>query len=296
MYKFYLLPALSILGIILVIRTVALSAVPQSVQPPFVDPPKAPYAQFVAGSAIVEALSENIAVATPLSGTIKQIFVKIGQKVETGTPLFSLDDRDVLASIRVRESQVAQAKVALLEAERQFAVYEAAKLGIGVSKDLYITRELAVSKARAALELANAELSAAKTTLDRMVIKAPITGEILQIKTRPGEFAAAQQLATPLMLMGDTSRFAVRVDIDENDAWRVEAGTPATAYLRGNREISTPLRFERFEPYIVPKRQLSGESTERVDTRVLQAIYSFEKGELPVYVGQLMDVFIEAKK
>jgi len=32
----------------------------------------------------------------------------------------------------------------------------------------------------------------------------------------------------------------------------------------------------------------------RVDTRVLQVIYSFERGELPIYVGQQMDVFIEA--
>ncbi|HTL31385.1 MAG TPA: hypothetical protein VL282_19280 [Tepidisphaeraceae bacterium] len=29
-------------------------------------------------------------------------------------------------------------------------------------------------------------------------------------------------------------------------------------------------------------------------TRVLQVLYSFKRGELPVYVGQQMDVFIEA--
>ena len=38
----------------------------------------------------------------------------------------------------------------------------------------------------------------------------------------------------------------------------------------------------------------AGESIERVDTRVLQIVYRFERGTLPVYVGQLMDVFIEA--
>jgi HlyD family secretion protein len=44
----------------------------------------------------------------------------------------------------------------------------------------------------------------------------------------------------------------------------------------------------------VPKKSLTGDSTERVDTRVLQVIFSFEPGELPIYVGQQMDVFIEA--
>jgi hypothetical protein len=64
--------------------------------------------------------------------------------------------------------------------------------------------------------------------------------------------------------------------------------------LRGNREIKTPLKFVRFEPFVSPKTSLTGDTTERVDTRVLQVIYSFERGDLPIYVGQQMDVFIEA--
>jgi HlyD family secretion protein len=47
------------------------------------------------------------------------------------------------------------------------------------------------------------------------------------------------------------------------------------------------------EPYVTPKTSLTGSSTERVDTRVLQVIYSFDRNALPAYVGQQMDVFIE---
>jgi hypothetical protein len=50
----------------------------------------------------------------------------------------------------------------------------------------------------------------------------------------------------------------------------------------------------RFEPYVVPKKSLTGDSTERVDTRVLQIIFGFTRGELPIFVGQQMDVFIDA--
>jgi hypothetical protein len=64
--------------------------------------------------------------------------------------------------------------------------------------------------------------------------------------------------------------------------------------VRGNREIKTAIQFVRTEPYIVPKRSLTGDTTERVDTRVLQILYGFDRGDLPVYVGQQMDVFIEA--
>ena len=38
---------------------------------------------------------------------------------------------------------------------------------------------------------------------------------------------------------------------------------------------------------------LTGASTERVDTRVLQAVFAFERGSRPIYVGQQMDLFIE---
>jgi hypothetical protein len=47
------------------------------------------------------------------------------------------------------------------------------------------------------------------------------------------------------------------------------------------------------EPYVVPKRSLTGDSNERVDTRVMQVLYSFNRADLPIYTGQLMDVYIE---
>jgi HlyD family secretion protein len=84
------------------------------------------------------------------------------------------------------------------------------------------------------------------------------------------------------------------VNVDENDAWRVRPNAQAIGYLRGNNQIKAPLRFVRFEPYVVPKVSLTGDSTERVDTRVLQVIYSFERGSLPIYPGQQMDIYIDA--
>ena len=52
----------------------------------------------------------------------------------------------------------------------------------------------------------------------------------------------------------------------------------------------------RVEPYIIPKRSLTGGTTERVDTRVLQVLYAFTPEVLGAYVGQQLDVFIEAQE
>jgi len=86
----------------------------------------------------------------------------------------------------------------------------------------------------------------------------------------------------------------VRVDIDEHEGWRVRAGATAVGSLRGNAEMKTPLAFVRFEPFVVPKKSLTGDSTERVDTRVLQVIYRVERDDLPLFVGEQLDVFIDA--
>jgi hypothetical protein len=114
------------------------------------------------------------------------------------------------------------------------------------------------------------------------------------VKVRVGEYAQPGPLATPLMLMGNVDELVVRVDVDENDAWRVRPDAKAFAFVRGNPDLKTPLKFLRIEPYVIPKKSLTGDSTERVDTRVLQVLYTFERGSLPVYVGQQMDVFVDA--
>jgi hypothetical protein len=66
------------------------------------------------------------------------------------------------------------------------------------------------------------------------------------------------------------------------------------ASLRGGRQESYPLTFVRRVPLVLPKRTLSGENAERIDTRVLQAIYRFDRDDVPLAPGQVLDVFIEA--
>jgi HlyD family secretion protein len=147
--------------------------------------------------------------------------------------------------------------------------------------------------AKAAIEQAQSQVEMTKTQLDRLVIRALVDGEILQVNVRPGEYVGAPHNDT-LMLLGNTIDLHVRVDIDEHDIPRFNLNAPARAIIKGHPEISFPLTFVRVDPYVVPKKSLTGMNTERVDTRVLQVIYSFEPGKLPVFVGQQVEVFLEA--
>src|SRR5438105_7092772 len=126
---------------------------------------------------------------------------------------------------------------------------------------------------RAAVALAEAQVDQTKTEIDRATVRAPIDGQVLQVNVRPGEYVGAQPGQT-LVMMGDLTRHHVRADIDEHDIPRFQPGLPARAFRRGHAEHELKLAFVRVEPYVTPKKSLTGDNTERVDTRVLQVIYA----------------------
>jgi multidrug efflux pump subunit AcrA (membrane-fusion protein) len=147
--------------------------------------------------------------------------------------------------------------------------------------------------ARAAVKQARARVLQTQTDLDRALVRAPLDGRVLQVNVRPGEYVGVPP-GKALIVLGDTQNSVhVRVDIDEHDIPRYRPGAPARATPRGSPQTSYALEFVRVEPYVIPKKSLTGDSTERVDTRVLQAIYALDSTHLPIYVGQQLDVFID---
>jgi HlyD family secretion protein len=150
--------------------------------------------------------------------------------------------------------------------------------------------------ARVAVAVAEAQLHTTRTELQRLKVTAWQTGRVLQVNVRPGEFVGAPP-GQALIVLGSMDRLHVRIDIDEHDIPRYRPGQPGTASFRGNTAKQFRLSFVRVEPYVIPKKSLTGSNTERVDTRVLQVIYALDSSEgLPVFVGQQVDVFFNASE
>ena len=269
-------------------------------------PPRSPYTRTVASTGLIEASRENVKVAAPREGLVTRVFVKVGDAVKAADPLFQIDDREVRARIRLLEAQVASLRSQAgvdesLIADLDDQVKRFAQLGRDrvATEDEVKRREflLATAKAKAAataaaIAAAEEAVRQAGTDLEILTVRAPRDGRLLQVNLREGEFAAVKS-AEPLMLLGDIDRFQVRAEVDEQDAVLILGDQPAVASLKGHSDLRMTLRFVRIEPYVVPKRSLTGDSLERVDTRVLQVVYAFERPAFPVYVGQQVDVFIQ---
>lgn len=294
MIRKIVLPILALIGVGLGILAAIQSARTLVPTPMVSDAPSSPYQTFVAGAGLIEANTENIAIGTQIAGIVSKIDVSIGCQVKKDDPLFTIDDRATRATLATQEAAIKVAEAQLAQAQYEF------KIGTGLVAKKVISQEDAdlrsytVGTAQAQLAQARAQAAATATDLERLTVRAPVDGQVMQLKVHLGEFAPTGVLAQPLILFGSVNPMCVRVDIDENEAWRVRSDSDAVGFLRGNKNLHVPLKFVRFEPYVIPKVSLTGEATERVDTRVLQAVFSFQRGDLPISVGQQMDVFIDA--
>lgn len=340
-----LLPIFSVIGvcIALYVAFFLVRTIPNF--PPEYPPPVPIYEDFIAGEGIIEASSKDIAIGVPYGEIVEAIFVKEGQRVSKGDPLFRLDTKIQSAELHASrnelltalaeytrqlrlpreeevyplEEEVSLAKADLEDQKKQLELYNRIKDQRAISQDMLNQKRFAVDKAeanyafkirelellnagawkydleigKAKVDVAKAKMAIADVSLQRATITAPIDGEVLRINVRPGQYAGIES-QMPLMLFGQTTPLMVRVSIDETEAWRVKEGAKATAYVRGNSTIQFPLKFAYIEPYIVPKQNLTGDAKELVDVRVLQVLFSFEKGKKPIYVGQMVDVYIEA--
>ncbi|MCX7099850.1 MAG: HlyD family efflux transporter periplasmic adaptor subunit [Methylococcales bacterium] len=303
----HILPVLAAAGLVFAGYTVVNSNKPTPIAKAVTEPSTAPFKAFIAGAGIIEAQSQNIAIGTPLPGIVKAVAVKVGDPIQANSPLFYLDDRDTRANLAIKRADLAKAvadvsvaKATYTDAKALSDLAEAVTDRRAISAEELIKRRNAmlISKAKlesaaALVQQAEANVAEIETTLSRLVIRAPVAGVALQVNIRPGEFAQAGFLSTPLLVLGNLEQLHVRVDIDENDAWRFDKSSKAVAFLRGNRQFKVDLVLAYVEPYVVPKKSLTGDSNERVDTRVLQALYRFDREQMPIYVGQQMDVFIE---
>lgn len=313
------LPVLAIAGIIVALILVLGSQPDRSLANPETTPASTPDSLrrgggAVAGAGVVEPSSELIEIGSHVAGIVDRVHVQPGDQVSAGQPLFTIDERatraqlaEAEAQVRSLESQLAAARTTLAVAEQQYGLYRNVTDNRAVSQQEVIERRGAVDQARTQLDVARAQLDAARaqlasarTSLALRTVRAPVAAEVLQVKTRAGEFATAGPPpggnADPLMTLGVTRPLHVRLDIDENEIERVDLGKPAIISPRGDAGVRVPASFVRAEPLVVPKRSLTNSASERVDVRVLQLIYALPEKGHRMFVGQQVDGFVPARK
>jgi HlyD family secretion protein len=203
---------------------------------------------------------------------------------------------DLSAGILVRTEQLAKSGAAtadeLERARRQAATdqatFKANDARLRAAEAGSRIEEVAFQRARTLA--AEARVAQSQAQLERLAIRAPIDGEVLQVKIRPGELYSFQG-TEPLVVMGDTSKLRVRMDVDERDIAKVKVG--ASAYVTADafgaerfagRVIEVGRRFGR-------KNIRTDDPTEKNDTKVLETVIELE-GTPKLVPGQRVTSFV----
>jgi HlyD family secretion protein len=138
-----------------------------------------------------------------------------------------------------------------------------------------------------------ADVDAIELEIQRTYIKSPLNGTVLKINIHEGETLDPNKTA---IILGNIDELYLRVSIDQFNLMRFNPNSPAVAFRQGDHSNGFPLKFIHVDPIMVPKKYLTNDVNEKVDTHVFEIVYSIEKKDAPLIIGEQMDVYIDAEK
>src|SRR5215831_3951388 len=141
------------------------------------------------------------------------------------------------------------------------------------------------------VNVARAEAAAAAAEIERLTIRAPIAGTVLQVNAKPGELAAPSN-AQPLLVIGDVSALRVRAELDERDFGQIKIGQPVlvrAAAFRG-REFAGKIAF--IAPLVEQGRINARGQRNVTDVDVVEVLIDLAQPD-PLAVGMKVDVYFQ---
>jgi HlyD family secretion protein len=176
---------------------------------------------------IKPSVGAEVRVGSRISGVVKRLYVRIGDRVNHGDLLAELDDRDLIArrdeasaALQQAEVNLAYATTDLQRKQRLSAEGVLARNDLDLAERAAAVAEKQVTASRASLTYATTQLAYAR-------IEAPISGVVASVSTQEGETVAASFAAPTFVTLIDLSRLEVWAYVDETDIGRIRVGQQA---------------------------------------------------------------------
>ncbi len=168
---------------------------------------------------------EEAAVTTELNGyRVAQVLVDQDAWVKRGQPLARLDDTLLQSQIAQQAALVAQQQVAAERADQEAERVKGLDNQGVLPQEQIVERRLAAKSAHAVVAAAQAQLNDLKVRDGLMIVRAPVTGRVLERTVRPGD------VATPAAVMFRLARdgeIELNAEVAEADLSRIHPGDHA---------------------------------------------------------------------
>jgi HlyD family secretion protein len=240
-----------------------------------------------------EPRDETLAVATAQVKLAESNLKAASDQYDKDKSSYDIDPKSISKDVLdTAQDGVQQANAGLDVARRQFELTKAGAWSYDIANQ------------EKQYEALRQSYQAASALLMKYSVKAPADGVVLSLNAAAGSYVSPQGAFDPyteafdqIVILGPPQdHLAVRCFVDEILISRLPSPWHIVAQMSvAGTDIKVPLEFVRIQPYVSPKIELSNERQEKVDLRVLPVIFRFPKQDLPVYPGQLVDVYIGKK-
>lgn len=199
--------------------------------------------------------SDSRAVETTVAGRIATIPVHVGDVVEAGAVVATLEAATFEAAVRVAEAQLTNLQASLADREAQLELQQqnlerqegllaanaAAQSAVQSARASVMSATAQLESVRSQLVQQEQALQTARDNLDATTIHAPMSGTVVALPVQEGQSVTG---GAQLLTLADLSTMTVDAQISEADIGRLSAGMPAyfTTLSRSNQRWNGTLR------------------------------------------------------
>ncbi|QHF03481.1 macrolide transporter subunit MacA [Pseudomonas asturiensis] len=191
----------------------------------------------VLATGVLEGIKQ-VDVGAQVSGQLKSLKVKLGDKVKKGQWLAEIDPlvlRNTLRQAEVDEeklkAQRASAQAKMKQAKRLYDRYKELQTDQSVSRQDFESAESDYDMQQANVRALDAEIKSAQVQIDTAKVNlgytriiAPIDGDVVGIVTQEGQTVIAQQLAPVLLKLADLDTMTIKAQVSEADVIHITPG------------------------------------------------------------------------
>lgn len=157
----------------------------------------------------------STAIHARVSGHVVEKYVKGGEQVVKGQPLFRLDSRQYEANLASAQATAASSNVSLLNAERDLQRYQQLADEDAIARQTLDTQASTAEQQRAALDANEAAVRIAQDNLQDVVIYAPFDGTLQMDDVDLGTYVTAG--STTLVTLNSVDPVYVQFSMSESE-------------------------------------------------------------------------------
>lgn len=217
--------------------------------------------ESIQASGIIQP-STRVDIGVQVTGQVRSLNVGLGQKVKEGDLLATIDPSIATNELHEKEASLAQQRedlklkymdldLAQKDLKRQkFLLSQDATARVEVEESEFKVKraQSAINALNAQLQQSQAAVDSAQTKLLYTQIKAPITGDVINIATQPGQTLVASQQAPTLLTLAKMDTMVVTAQIPEVDIAQIKVGQKVYFTTLGEPEKRTYAKVEAIRP------------------------------------------------